>query len=342
MTQSSIRQYPSLSVVIVNWNSKDYLRQCLRSIEEHGEGLATQIVVVDGGSFDGCDAMLEKEFPYVDFVQSEDNIGFARSNNLGFKKVTSQYVLLLNPDTELTPNALRLLMRAALEHPKAGIVGPRLLNSDGTLQASCVQPLPTPLNQALDSDFLRKRLKLSRFLGKDGSMVGDALTPVPAVSGAAMLIPALLFRSLGCFTKAYFMYAEDMDLCAKATRAGFKVLHEPCAEIVHHGGGSSSKSFSKFAVVMNLHALYLYMGLNHDRFASTRMRLFMLLSSLVRLAVLGALYATTTKQSRTRLTASLQRWRATASWALGKEPWAANYKPAPVSPTSANRPLTSR
>ena len=328
-------EWPSLSILIVNWNSKDYLRKCLLSIELHGEGLASQIVVVDGGSFDGCDTMLADEFPYVEFVQAHENLGFACSNNLGFERVTSEYLLLLNPDTELTPNALKCLLRASLENSQSGIVGPRLLNSDGTLQASCVQPLPTPLNQAFDSDFLRRKLKLTWFLGKDGSMVGDTLTRVPAVSGAAMLMPSDLFRAIGGFDGAYFMYAEDMDLCAKAKRAGRSVLHEPRSLIVHHGEGSSSKTFNKFGVVMNLHALSLFMGRNFGSFATARFKFYILISSLLRIPILNILCIVSSKQR----SESIKRWQATASWVLGKEKWCSNYIPAEAGKAELNSAL---
>ena len=150
-----------LSILIVNWHSRDYLRRCLETVAATCADFAPQVIVVDGASFDGCDEMLSREFPAVKFIQSRENIGFGRSNNLGFAEVTTDAVLLLNPDTELRPGAVPRLMSVLDTMPQAGIVAGRLLNSDGALQTSCVQSFPTPLNQALDSGFLRNLPSLS-------------------------------------------------------------------------------------------------------------------------------------------------------------------------------------
>jgi len=316
MSQSSTRQYPSLSVVIVNWNSKDYLRQCLRSIEEHGEGLATQIVVVDGGSFDGCDAMLAKEFPYVEFVQAEDNIGFARSNNLGFKKVTSQYVLLLNPDTELTPNALRILLETAINRPNAGIIGPKLLNTDGSLQTSCVQAFPTPLNQMLDSNFLRRWFPKSNLWKTHAAFTSHEPVTVEALSGACMLLESSLYKSLGGFCEDYFMYAEDMDLSLQSHRAGRKNLNVPEAAVVHHGGGCSATRPSKFSVQMKCQSLYYYFKKNFSDFKAFLFRILIFISSLARLPIL-TFFKSIRKEVPMKLTStSLLRSKYMLQWSL--------------------------
>src|SRR5689334_17767406 len=120
----------NLSILIVNWNSKDYLRRCLRTVGAACQGSAPQIVVVDGGSFDGCAEMLATEFPAVQFIQSERNLGFGGSNNLGLNVVDRDMLLLLNPDTELEPGSVTELLQQFSILPDAGLLGPRLLNSD--------------------------------------------------------------------------------------------------------------------------------------------------------------------------------------------------------------------
>src|ERR1044071_9560492 len=124
----------SVSILIVNWNSKDMLRECLRSIRDTCADLVSQIVVVDGGSYDGCGEMLASEFKDVEFVQSKHNVGFGRANNIGLARITGEVVGVLNPDTEVLPGALQTLLAELQQRPDAGIVSPRLLNTNRTLQ----------------------------------------------------------------------------------------------------------------------------------------------------------------------------------------------------------------
>ena len=227
---------PELSIIIVNWNSAEFVRKCLASIYRNTTGLNFEIVVVDGASFDGCGEMLAKEFPQVHFVQSPKNVGFGGCNNLGFEKAAGEFVLLLNPDTELKGPAAAVLLHQLRATPGVGMVGARLLNSDGSLQTSCVQSLPTPLNQALDLEFLRKRFPNSRLWGIS-ALWQSSPAEVEAISGACMLLRCETFRRVGGFGSQYFMYGEDMDLCAKVRNAGLKIYYEPRAEVIHHGGG---------------------------------------------------------------------------------------------------------
>ena len=132
----------TISVIIVNWNSKDYLRAALRSLDLSSRAGELEVIVVDGASFDGCGEMLKAEFPSVHFIQSPDNIGFGRCNNLGSKVASGKYLLLLNPDTELVPGALDELLNQFPQLPNAGLVGPRLLNADRSLQIHLARDAP--------------------------------------------------------------------------------------------------------------------------------------------------------------------------------------------------------
>lgn len=309
-----------VSILIVNWRSKDYLRRCLQTIRETTQGLVGQIVVVDGGSFDGCGEMLAAEFPEVEFVQSPDNVGFGRSNNLGFSKVNQPLLLLLNPDTELKPGALAGMLAVLENQSKAGIVCPRLLNTDGSLQKSSVMAFPTPLNQALRSEFLMKTLPNSRLWGSGEAYAAREPVPVEAVSGACMLMRSELFRRLGGFRPEYFMYAEDMDLCLRAHRLGLANYHVPDAEVVHHGGGSSRTQVSQFSTVMMRVANETYMRLNHGPATAALYRLLQAVSAAVRLlfTLPGCLLVGTAWQARAR--ASVSRWWYVLKWAFGLRP----------------------
>jgi GT2 family glycosyltransferase len=307
-----------LSIVIVNWNSCDYVRECLKSIRATCDGTMPQVVVVDGGSFDGCAEMIIAEFPDVEFVQSQENIGFGRSNNLGFESAAGEMVLLLNPDTELRPGALEALTAALENQPQAGLIGARLLNTDGTLQLSAVQHLPTPFRSAVtDCDWARRRWWRLRGPRENGPPV-----EVEAVSGACMLLRSEVFRSLGGFDSRYFMYAEDMDLCCRVRRMGLRVYHAPQSVIVHHGGGSSRTQVSLFSVVMMREALAVYMRLNLGRAQEALYRMLTGLVALPRLALLAAAWLVARPGSRPLRLASLRKWLAALRWSLGLEKWA--------------------
>jgi GT2 family glycosyltransferase len=306
-----------ISVLIVNWRSKEYVRRCLQSMQAGEHDLIGQIVVVDSGSFDGCGEMLAAEFPQVDFVQSQGNVGFGRANNLGFERVNQPLLLLLNPDTELKPGSLARLLEALESREDAGIVSPRLLNTDGTLQKSSVMAFPTPLNQALRSEFLMKLLPNSRLWGAGDAYASREPTPVEAVSGACMLMKAGLFRRLGGFRPDYFMYAEDMDLCLRIQRLGLVNYHVPGAEVIHHGGGSSRTQISQFSTTMMRVAHETYMRLNHGHPTAWSYRLLQGFAALVR--VMYALPQNFLTFGRMRATAHrtlVKNWYV-LKWSLG-------------------------
>lgn len=307
-----------LSILIINWNSKDYLRECLLSIRGTRDVLPPQIIVVDGGSFDGCAEMVVREFPEVDFVQSPANVGFGQSNNLGFQEVTGDAVLLLNPDTQLQAGALSELLAGLLDLPDAGLIGARLLNSDGSLQLSCVHPLPTPWNAAFDSDCLRRR-----WWRMKGPVAGSEPMEVEAVSGACMLLRSEVFRRLGGFDPRYFMYAEDMDLCLKVRRSGLKIYHVPRAAVVHHGGGSSKTQFSRFSTVMIREAIGIYFRSNFGCLQAGQYRILMGGTAGARILTFICACLVTGKANRKANWVSVLKWWAVFRWSLGMESWAA-------------------
>jgi len=306
-----------LSILIVNWRSKDFLRRCLVTVRETCTDLVTQIVVVDGGSFDGCGEMLAAEFPAVEFVQSPENVGFGRSNNLGFAQVIGEAVLLLNPDTELKPRAVQRLLDELNARPDAGILGPRLLNADGTLQKSSVMALPTPLNQALRSEFLMHLLPNSRLWGAGEAFRATEPVVVEAVSGACMLVRSEVFRRLEGFRPDYFMYAEDMDLCFRVRRLGLAVYHVPQAEVLHHGGGSSRTQVSQFSLQMMRVANDTYMRLNHGRATARNYRALQALSALTRMLLVLPACLLGRGARRTQAWMTWNSWRLVLKWSCG-------------------------
>lgn len=312
----------TVSIIIVNWNSKDYVRQCLTSLFTHCRSVNYEVIVVDGASFDGCGEMLSREFPAVKFVQSPENVGFARANNLGAQHAQGQFLLLLNPDTLFLDDALGRLLDCLKALPRAGAVGCRLLNTDRTLQTSCVQAFPTVLNQALDSEYLRRRFSGWRLWGIAAlydPRGGPAV--VEAISGACILLPKTLFVSIGGFTEHYFMYGEDMDLCFKIKHSGWLVYYIPEAHLVHFGGGSTSKAASNLSTVMLHQSINRFLRLNRGLSSAIAHRAGMSMTALVRLLLILPLMLFGDRFVR-HGSDSLRKWLAILRWSLGLVPTA--------------------
>jgi len=326
---------PEVSIVIVNWNSKDYVRGCLASFFRHQPAFPIEIIVVDGGSFDGCDAMLAREYPTVIFIQSADNIGFARCNNLGARSARGKYLLLLNPDTEFIDESLEVLWQAANSLPQAGAIGCRLLNRDHSLQRSCVQSFPTAINQALDSEFLRRLVPNSRLWGMAPLHVDEG-KPVEAevISGACILVRRAWFEKVGGFTETYFMYGEDLDLNYKLRRAGHPSYYVPTATLVHFGGGSSNQSQSNFSTVMMRVSVHRFIETHRGSASAFVYRMSLSISALIRLVLI---YPTLMFGNRvvSHGKNSVRKWSAILRWSLGFTPEIA--KPRGKTPVPASR-----
>ena len=313
----------AVSIVIVNWNSCRYVRECLAALRAHCR-CAHEVIVVDSGSFDGCDAMLAREFPAARYVQSAANIGFAAANNLGARAAMGALLLFLNPDTEVVGAAVERLVQVLAEHPAAGLAGARLLNTDGSLQTSCIQSFPTVLNQLLDAEWLRRRFPRSRLWGV--APLHDPSTQpaaVEVVSGACILIRRAVFEALGGFDQRFFMYSEDLDLCHRTRRAGWQCLYVPDAVIVHHGGGSSSAGRSSFSVVMMRESVCRLLRFHRGAGVALAYRLALGAAAIVRLPLTSIVAVARRLRGRPNAAASLRKWFAILRWSLGLEAWAA-------------------
>jgi N-acetylglucosaminyl-diphospho-decaprenol L-rhamnosyltransferase len=240
-----------LSIIIVNWNSANFVRECLLSIIMSPPAADLEIIVVDNASFDGCEAILMKEFSRVKFIQSTENLGFAGANNLASRAATGEFLLFLNPDTLVLPNAIQALYNAAKKLETCGILGAKLFNGDETIQGSCIQSFPTIVNQLADTDFLRRVFPSAHIWGTEAlyrNPQENAL--VDAISGACMLLRRETFDGIGGFSLNYFMYSEDVDLCYKCWLLGLRNYYIPVARIIHYGGGSTKGSETCFFAVL--------------------------------------------------------------------------------------------
>jgi GT2 family glycosyltransferase len=317
----------TLSIIIVNWNSKEYLRKCIASILATTIGIEYEILVIDSASFDGCDEMLREHYPQVRFIQSERNLGFARSNNVAFQESKGRSVLFLNPDTEVAASAINTMHESLWRLPNAGAVGCTLFNADGTVQTSCIQAFPTILNQFLDSEFLRSLWPKLPLWGM-APLFGTGKEPekVEALSGACIMLKRSVFDQIGLFSEEYFMYAEDIDLCYKVRRAGYENFYEPHATGIHFGGASSQKGPSDFAVIMMRESTLRFLKKTRGDLYGFAYRGTTLLCAIARIAVLMILLpGQHIRQSGGSSWASFRKWRAILAWSLGFENWARSY-----------------
>lgn len=232
---------PDLSVIIVNWNVRDLLRRCLHSILANVPGGQLEIIVVDNGSTDGSVEMVRTEFPMVRLIANPDNRGFPAANNQGLEVARGRYVLLLNPDTEVVGDALATMAAFADAHPDVGIVGPQLLNPDGSVQSSR-RRFPTLLTALFESTWLQPyapRRLLEHYYVLDRP--DDEVQDVDWVTGAALMARREAAEQVGPLDEGFFMYSEELDWCRRFREAGWRVVYLPTARIVHHVGKSSEQ-----------------------------------------------------------------------------------------------------
>lgn len=233
-----------LSIIIVSYNVKTYLQHCIASVKKASEGLDTEIFIVDNNSMDGSADMVAAEFPDVFLIANKNNLGFGKANNQALKKSTGRYVLFLNPDTLVEESTFSSLVDFMDNHKNIGLCGPRILNSDGTLQLACRRSFPSP------SVALPKLLGLSSLFPNSKWLAKYNLTyldpnesyEVDAVSGSFMFCRGDLVRKMGGFDEIFFMYGEDLDLCRRFQLDGYKIFYNPVTTIIHHKGESSKSA----------------------------------------------------------------------------------------------------
>jgi GT2 family glycosyltransferase len=232
-------QLPAVSIVIVSWNTKDLLRGCLASVRETVRVHDYEVYVVDNASADGSAGMVRREFPDVRLIENAENVGFARANNQVLPLCLGRYVLLLNSDTVLLAGAIDTLIEFMDRHPGASAVGPRLVDLQGRPQIMAAGYLPT-LGTAFNHFFFLSRLWPGMFRGLSlFSPRSREPIQVEWLTGACLLVRGAVLREIGPLAEEYFMYAEDIDLGERMTRAGLTLFFAPAVHVIHIGGASS-------------------------------------------------------------------------------------------------------
>jgi N-acetylglucosaminyl-diphospho-decaprenol L-rhamnosyltransferase len=236
-----------LSIVILSWNVRDLLRQCLESVASgrplsaNHPPLVTEIIVVDNASSDGSVEMVRAEFAAVRLIANQTNRGYTGGNNDGIAAATGRYVMILNPDTRVLDDALAAMVAYADAHPDVGVVGPQLLNPDGGVQSSR-RRFPTLMTGLFESTWLQPlapRDVLRRYYVLDRP--DDTIQEVDWLFGACFLVRRKVIQQVGTLDEDFFMYSEEMDWCYRMRQAGWKVVYLPEAQVIHYGGKSSDQ-----------------------------------------------------------------------------------------------------
>lgn len=234
--------YPELTVIIVSYNTREILRNCLESLFAAAHGIEMQVIVVDNASRDGSAAMVRQDFPSVQLIASEINLGFAAGNNLGFKQARGKYILLLNPDALLEASALKRAIALMDSHLDIGMGGARLLDKNGQQQPSA-RMFPSLLNELLVISGLAARFPRSRFFGRFDRTWDHSgrHTLVDWVPGAFAMMRKSALQQVGYFDERFFLYYEEVDLCRRFKEHGWNICYWPDV-VVRHWGGESSKT----------------------------------------------------------------------------------------------------
>ncbi|MDP3888739.1 MAG: glycosyltransferase family 2 protein [bacterium] len=281
-----------ISVIVVNYNTRDLLKDCLNSLFEKNKDVQLEVIVVDNYSSDGSGEMVQKDFPKVVLIENKKNLGFARGNNLGIKKASGEYVLLLNSDTQFVENSLCKMIEFMENKPKIGIASCQLTNKDGTLQASGGF-FPTIFRVFAWMFFLDDLPYVSNFIKSfhphdpafyTGSLWYQEEHEQDWVTGAFFLMRKKIFQECGGLDENFFMYVEEMEYCYRAKKKGWGVFYTPITRIIHLGGKSGS---TKNALLGEYRGLKYFFTKHRPTWENVLLGFFLKIGAVLRIILFG-------------------------------------------------------
>lgn len=238
-----------LSIIIVTWNAQSLVAECLQSVTTQIIGAGMEIIVVDNASTDGTPEMICREFPCVRLVRNEENLGFAKANNIGISLAQGDYILLINSDVNVLPGCLAKIHQFLQEHESVGLLGPQMLGRNREIRRSCMR-FPTLWNTLCRACAADRISLISKVTG--GSLMRDfahdKLRDVEVLNGWFWATRREALRQVGPLDERFFMYGEDVDWCYRFHAAGWRVVFYPAAQAIHYGGSSSAKAPARFYV----------------------------------------------------------------------------------------------
>ena len=243
---------PILSVIIVAYKSRDEIGPCLASLPRSLDERAVEVIVIDNSPGDGADGLIRTQFPWVDYVAAEKNLGFGRANNLGYARSYGECVLFLNPDTVCNEAALAHCVTRVRNEVGVGLISPKLVLADGSMDPACRRSIPTLWDGFCRASGLAAMFPRTKFFA------GYNLTYLPAggiygvgaINGAFMLARREVLERVGLFDENFFMYGDDLDLCIRMTRAGYKIVYDGRVQIIHLKGVSMARDYDAMATAI--------------------------------------------------------------------------------------------
>ena len=305
----------TISVIIVSWNAKTFLLQCIQSILLQRSAYPIEIIVVDNASSDGSPEGVRNSFPTVKLICNQDNFGFAKGNNIGIRASKGEYLFLINSDVIVRENCFNNMIEYMEDHPEIGMLGPRIVDSNNRTQRSCMgyPSLPNILSRALALDSLFPKSKI--FGGQLLTFWGhDQIRSVNVINGCFWMLRKPALTQVGLLDERFFIYGEDIDWCKRFNQCGWDVVFFPHAEATHYGGASSANAPIRFYLEMQ-RANYQYWMKHHTRLASKVFLLINLLHHSVRIVCEIVMYPLV-RTNRIDSTYKIKRCLASINWSF--------------------------
>jgi GT2 family glycosyltransferase len=309
---------PKLSISIVHHQGLEMIRDCLASIFAHApSSLDFEVIVVDNKSTDGAVDMIEREFPQVKLIKNQERHGFGHNQNTGIQASRGDYIFVYNDDTLVHGKALTELCQFLDQNPKVGLVGPKLLNADGTLQKSCYK-FPSPVRCIWENLLLTAAFPNSTIFGDYRNWDHDSVREVDFVIGAAMLVRQAVVQQVGLFDERFFMYSEETDWQMRIKKAGWQIKLDPLAEIVHLGGKSSEDAKDRQFCEFNFSARKLMLK-HYGKFGAAIQTLSMTAGAILRIAI-WSLVGLIQNEKRINAQKTVNTWKRLLKWWIGLGP----------------------
>jgi N-acetylglucosaminyl-diphospho-decaprenol L-rhamnosyltransferase len=313
-----------VAVIIVSWNTRELLSQCLAAVFASARPPTLEVWVVDNGSADGSPAMVAERYPAARLIQNSSNAGFSRANNQALRQINSRYALLLNPDATLLPETLPALWAWMEAHPEAGVVGPTLINPNGSFQAAG-NDFPGLLSQWLIIAGLAHRL-LGPYFPSHGPSPQTSAMRTDWVGGACLLARRQAIQTVGVLDEEYFMYAEETDWCYRMWRAGWEVFWLPAASCIHWRG-QSSRQAQILTPARLAQAAYLFFRKHYGQPRTALLQAGMVIFGLAKAAAFGLVYLASGARQ------GLWKAKIAANWRVARQGLAPQHLSGGTSPT---------
>ncbi len=277
-----------LSIIIVNWNTREMLADCLSSLREHTDSNKVKLLVVDNASKDGSSEMVQAQFPWVHLIKSGGNIGFGKANNLAMPHANTQFVLFLNPDTIALKNSIGKMIDYMESDPTLGALSCKMKYPDGSVQPLGLQWFPSPLTELISMLIISQKTHRG-FKAYLPYIDPNENSYVSKLYGGCLMVRKSVLDQVGWFDERFFMYGEDVDLCRRITDKGWKLYYLSDAEIIHLCGGAGAETSNNFSVLMKCESISKLMQKYYGTLGSLLYRIVIFSGSIFRLLILAVL-----------------------------------------------------